>query len=145
MKKNKIQTLSPVLVHNKELHNLPRMSTKMMPPPLSVPTYFTTVIAPSRHDSVRHAAAIGSKCTHAVWDTRINLHFLTTSNQLHTQCYRNTMTCDHWFCKLRLLHFTDNTNIPDGSDRTGRPWKLRTLSGCCMICVIHFTIHHNIR
>lgn len=39
--------LSPVLVQNKELHNFPGMSTKMMPPPLNVLTYFTTVIPPS--------------------------------------------------------------------------------------------------
>jgi hypothetical protein len=47
MNKNKIQTLSPVLVQNRELHNLPRMSTKIMTPPLNVPTYFTTTITPT--------------------------------------------------------------------------------------------------
>jgi hypothetical protein len=60
---------------------------------------------------------------------RENLHFLTTPNQLHTQRYSNTMTCDQWFCKLRLLHFTDNTKIPDGTERTGRAWQLRAISG----------------
>jgi hypothetical protein len=87
MKKNKIQTLSPVLVQNRELHNLPRMSTKMMTPPLHVPMYFTTVITPSWHDSVRHAPAHtlygtwGETCTS--WLHPITCTHSTTATPCH--------------------------------------------------------------
>jgi len=77
---------------------------------------------------------------------RGNLHFLATLNQLHTQFYSNTMTCDQWFCILCLLHFTGHTKMPDGTDRTGRPWQLRTLSGMLHdLChTLHKPPHHSV-
>jgi len=47
--------------------------------------------------------------------------------QLHSLFYSETMTQDRFLHILRFLHFADNSQRPDESDKYDRLWKLRTV------------------